>query len=308
VRVHTLAGLQKFWGQTQNLEPRLKTAYGFLYPESGTGYKPDAVDFFSLLKAYTQIGKGLPGGLADSDALLTDLKFAIANALVSDLRDADQALANPHSELDRILTPGNVVISLNWDTMLERYAYLHDIPIRLLGDPDPGEVLLLKLHGSIDWTLATDAKKPRNQADYASLRERIKRTHPYTVPLARNDAVLRTRALEHWNSCWQRIKSRTTVPFIVTMSQGKADALDHIQTVWDSAYYGLSSARAIHLVGYSMPHDDVEVRALLRAGIARGSGKARVHVRNPAPDVHDRIRNYLERGIVSDYVPFPGYH
>jgi hypothetical protein len=178
VRVHTLAGFQKFWGQTQNLEPRLKTAYSFLYPESGTGYKPDAVDFFSLLKAYTQIGKGLPGGLADSDALLTDLKFAIANALVSDLRDADQALANPHGELDRILTPGNVVITLNWDTMLERYAYLHDIPIRLLGEPDPGEVLLLKLHGSIDWTLATDAKKPVSQADYASLRERIKRTHP----------------------------------------------------------------------------------------------------------------------------------
>ncbi len=227
---------------------------------------------------------------------------------MSDLRDADQSLGNPHAELGTILTPGSIVITLNWDTMLERYAYLHDIPIRLIGDPDPSEVLILKLHGSIDWTLSSDAKKSPNQADYAVLRERIKRTRTYTLPVTTADGVLRTRALENWNSGWQRIKSRTRIPFIVTMSQGKADALDRIQDIWDSAYYALSSSKTIHVVGYSMPHDDVEVRALLRAGIERGSGKAKVHVRNPAPDVHDRIRNYLDRNIASDYVPFPGYH
>jgi hypothetical protein len=57
-----------------------------------------------------------------------------------------------------------------------------------------------------------------------------------------------------------------------------------------------------------MPHDDVEVRALLRAGISRGSSRPKVYVQNPAPDVHDRIRNYLARSIGSNYVPFPGYH
>jgi hypothetical protein len=65
---------------------------------------------------------------------------------------------------------------------------------------------------------------------------------------------------------------------------------------------------ALHIIGYSMPHDDVEVRALLRAGISRGSSSPKVYVQNPAPDVHDRIRNYLARSIGSNYVPFPGYH
>src|SRR5438094_463752 len=124
-RVHQLATAQHFWGQTRNLDPRLETAYKFLYPETGVGFRPDAVDFFSLLKAYNQIGRGLTGGLSDSGSLLTDLKFAIANALVSDLREVDTTLNTAHAELNRILSPGNVVITLNWDMMLERYAYLH---------------------------------------------------------------------------------------------------------------------------------------------------------------------------------------
>lgn len=309
MRVHQLATSQAFWGQTRNLDPRLETAYKFLYPEQGgAGFRPDAVDFFSLLKAYSQVGRGLPGGLKDSVALLTDLKFAIANALVSDLREADAALQHRHAGLDELLSPGNVVITLNWDMMVERYAFLHGIPLRLSGDPNDDEVVMLKLHGSIDWTLETDRTKMRDTDNYSSLRERILQARRYTVPLIANENILRTRALEHWNDCWRKIKSRTREPFIVTMSQGKASDLERIQSIWDTAYYALSAAREVHIVGYSMPHDDVEVRALLRAGISRGSSRPRVHVQNPAPDVHDRVRNYLSRGITSNYVPFPGYH
>jgi hypothetical protein len=309
MRVHQLATSQAFWGQTRNLDPRLETAYKFLYPEQGgTGFRPDAVDFFSLLKAYSQIGRGLTGGLKDSGALLTDLKFAIANALVYDLREAETALQTSHAELEAILTAGNVVITLNWDMMIERYAFLHDIPLRLLGEPNDDEVLLLKLHGSIDWTLESDRTKSRDTDNYSALRERILRTRRYTAALKATDEILRTRALEHWNDCWRKIKSRTREPFIVTMSQGKASDLERIQSVWDTAYYALSAAKEVRIIGYSMPHDDVEVRALLRAGVSRGSSRPRVYVQNPAPDVHDRIRNYLSRSITSNYVPFPGYH
>lgn len=308
-RVHQLATAQKFWGQTRNLDPRLETAYKFLYPEtSGTGFRPDAVDFFSLLKAYSQIGRGLTDGLLGSGALLTDLKFAIANALVYDLREVEATLKNSHAELDRILSPGNVVITLNWDMMIERYAFLHNVPVRLLGEPSSGEVLLLKLHGSIDWTLDSDATKNRDSSNYSSLRERLVQTRPYTLALKDDETILRTRALENWTDCWRKIKSRTQEPFIVTMSQGKASELERIRGIWDTAYYALSSAKEIQIVGYSMPHDDVEVRALLRAGISRGTSSPKVLVQNPAPDVHDRIRNYLERKIASNYVPFPGYH
>jgi hypothetical protein len=52
-----------------------------------------------------------------------------------------------------------------------------------------------------------------------------------------------------------------------------------------------------------MPPDDIEIRTLLRAGIQRGSGPKKIVVKNPAPDVHDRLRQYLERNIESDYRP-----
>lgn len=194
-RVHELATEQHFWGQTRNLIPRLEEAYKFLYPEqSGTGYRPDVVDFFSLLKAYSEIGHGLAGGLKDSRALLTDLKFAIANTLVADLRNVDESLASAHGELNQILTSGNVVITLNWDLMVERYAFLHDLPLRLTGNPDETETLVLKLHGSIDWTLASDAKREMTVADYAVLRERLSQSHPYTIQTTGSEEILRTRA------------------------------------------------------------------------------------------------------------------
>ncbi len=307
-RVHDLAGRRRYWGLTRNLVPRLQNSYEFFYPEkSGTGFRPDVVDFFSLLKAYTEIGSGMSGGLRDSRALLGDLRFAIANALVFDLREIDNVLRSQHVELNQILEPGNVVITLNWDLVLERYCYLHGIPVRFDGWVDGSEVVLLKLHGSIDWTLRSQAARPVTQKNYAVLRERLTTGRQYTIPIRSGDKILRTRAMESWNDSWRKIKSRTNAPFIVTMSQGKSDDLSKIDFIWRTAYDALSAASEIEIVGYSMPHDDVEVRALLRAGIRRGSSAPRVTVRNPAPDVHDRVRNYLVRSLRSNYVPFPGF-
>lgn len=50
-----------------------------------------------------------------------------------------------------------------------------------------------------------------------------------------------------------------------------------------------------------MPPDDIEIRTLLRAGVERGDNLSEVIVRNPTPDVHDRIRRYLDRNVKSDY-------
>jgi hypothetical protein len=54
-------------------------------------------------------------------------------------------------------------------------------------------------------------------------------------------------------------------------------------------------------VGYSMPDDDIEIRTLLRAGLTRGKDEPLIVVRNPAPDVHDRVRVFLDHGASSDY-------
>jgi hypothetical protein len=54
-----------------------------------------------------------------------------------------------------------------------------------------------------------------------------------------------------------------------------------------------------------MPPDDIEIRALLRAGVQRGLGGQEIVVQNPSPDVHHRLRQYLDRDLTSTYEPVP---
>jgi len=57
-----------------------------------------------------------------------------------------------------------------------------------------------------------------------------------------------------------------------------------------------------------MPTDDIGIRALLRAGVARKPSPAELTVRNPDPSVHTsvhtRIRPYILRTAKSEYRPF----
>jgi hypothetical protein len=90
---------------------------------------------------------------------------------------------------------------------------------------------------------------------------------------------------------------------MVTMVTGKSDDLGPLREIWRDAYRALSRASTLEIVGYSMPGDDVEIRTILRTGIQRGPQNPRVVVKNPAPDVHHRVRAYLLRTAKSDYLP-----
>ena len=88
---------------------------------------------------------------------------------------------------------------------------------------------------------------------------------------------------------------------MVTMARGKAGDLGPLRDVWRDAYGAVSRARRLEVVGYSMPPDDIEIRTLLRAGVQRGDALDEVVVRNPAPDVHIRVRQFLDRDVASEY-------
>ncbi len=88
---------------------------------------------------------------------------------------------------------------------------------------------------------------------------------------------------------------------MVTMAHGKSGDLGPLRELWRHAYGAISRAARLEIVGYSMPADDIEIRTILRAGVERGTDLNHVVVRNPTPDVHDRIRRYLDRNIKSDY-------
>jgi hypothetical protein len=295
------------WRNSAQLEELLQEAFAAFYPDAGDpGFRPDAVDFFSTLKSYMEICAGFAGGFKDAPDLYRKLKFAIAHLLVQRLRDCDARLRTPHAYLDRVVQRGNVVITSNWDFAIERYAQLHSVPIRYSGTRK-NELVVLKLHGSIDWTLGQHMKSHPDE-DYSILGEQLF-GHHYRQALPapgvdREDVVFRIHALEHWNQAWSRLSSRTEEPYMITMARGKAGDLGPVEQVWRDAYGAVGRAKSLEIVGYSMPDDDTEIRTLLRSGVERGDGPDEIVVRNPSPDVHDRVRRYLERGSArSDYLP-----
>ncbi len=266
---------------------------------------PDVVDFFSALRTYLDVGAGLPGGFADAPHLYRALKTALAQLLISKIRSCGPTLRSGHAYLDEVVQRGNVVVTSNWDVLIERYAGLRGIPIRLSGTGDNDELVVLKLHGSLDWCLGRHMTRAGNTNNYARLTELLFPARPYTQTIppngSRQATVFRTRALERWGSAWRMVSSRASEPHMVTMARGKAGDLGPLRDTWRDAYGAISRARRLEIIGYSMPPDDTEIRTLLRAGVQRGDALDEVMVRNPSPDVHARVRKFLDRHVVSDY-------
>jgi hypothetical protein len=307
-------GSQRKWLVNENIVGRLEDAFRFFYPDAEhEGFRPSVVDFFSALRTFLDVGARLRGTrFADAPELYRVLKLAIANVLVDHLREIADDRLREHDYLGEVVQPGNVVITSNWDLLIERTAQVKAIPVRLVGEPDDTSLLVLKLHGSVDWCVASNTKREIETDSYATLTERLFPPRQYTMSL--QDAIdsladdlegpiVRTRCLENWGSAWNRLRSRIADPHMVTMVRGKSGDLGPLQDVWRAAYGAVSRSRSLELVGYSMPEDDTEIRTLLRAGIQRGRRKRpRVSIRNPAPDVHERVRAFLDRGAESSYL------
>jgi hypothetical protein len=299
---------QRRWLIRERLAKRLDDAFQFFYPDAEyEGFRPSVVDFFSALRTFLDVGAGLRGTrFTDAPELYRVLKLAIANLLVDRLREVTDDRLADHAYLQEVVAAGNVVITSNWDLLIERVAQVNGTAIRLLGEPDDSSLLLLKLHGSIEWCTSGNAKRSIDTNFYASLGERLFPPRPYTVSLddIADDTIVRVRCLEDWGTAWRLLRSRIVDPHMVTMVRGKSGDLGPLQQVWRDAYGAVSRARQLEIVGYSMPEDDTEIRTLLRAGIRRGRRKPPVvTIHNPSPDVHDRVRRFLDRTAKTNYLP-----
>jgi hypothetical protein len=206
------------------------------------------------------------------------------------------------ANVEAMLSPGNVVITSNWDMFVEWYAHCRAIRLRLGGWPSDSHLTLIKLHGSVDWTEPRFRKPGYPTSDFAALRE-LQNGRPYPIKI-RGGEILRVRAVENMARSWQFIKARTSRPHMIMMSQGKTVDMSPIQSTWDDAYTALCAARDLQIIGYSLPFDDVEIRTLLRAGIARGTAEPRIVVLNPETGTHVRVRTYVSRHAKSDYSAF----
>lgn len=309
-----LSGVMRFsttkagnWAAEEGLRRRLNDSFEFFYPDAKNPYfQPEVVDYFSMLRTYLDVGAGLSGtGFNDAAELFRLLKRAIAALLITAQREIDQNRFLDNEFLADLVQPGNIIITANWDTLIETYAAKKGIPLRLTSSSrkfPEDEVALLKLHGSLDWCQVSARASGYADGDYTHLSERRNGSRKYSLslPNERGDLI---RVESAGGDLWQKIKARSREPWMVTMVTGKQDDLGPLQGIWRDAYRALSRAKSLEIVGYSMPPDDVEVRTILRAGVRRTGTPPTILVRNPAPDVHYRVRAYLDRGAQSDFQP-----
>lgn len=153
--------------------------------------------------------------------------------------------------------PGrNVVITLNYDVILESALRRLDVPIsyQLSGDVDfdatagidesrADALQVLKLHGSVNW-----AQKPNGSIlvcrDYECLR--ALNLAPLIVP-----------------PTWQKIAAGALLP------------------VWDAAVSAISKATRIVLIGFSIPAADQHFKYLLSVGLKDNSSLRMVRIVDP---------------------------
>jgi hypothetical protein len=169
-------------------------------------------------------------------------------------------------------SPPSVVLSLNWDCVVERALALalhseDKMGIRCcpastsLGGIDEieawrpnksPELSVLKLHGSIDWFLCPECGRlfTGSAVDESDLcRYAISMECPYCGP-----------------SLLSRFKP-TLLPLIVSPTYLKGIDQPRLSLIWHWAHLALRTARRVVFVGYSLPGSDFALRNLLKRSI-----------------------------------------
>lgn len=289
-------------------DKELRKAYRHFYPvERVTGFRPNVVDFFSLLQAHAAIARQLDGAALPGDPfleapkLLRDLRWAIVRRLLLATRALD--FSDPLPGIERMFDGNSVLITSNWDPVLEMYATIRQHRSGYHFNQTDTATTILKLHGSVDWAERTALRVGLTAQDFASLRERLG-PGGNQLTIQDDEPIVRVRSIENATRSWQFAKARVEDPLIITMAPGKASDLEPLRRIWNDAYRAISAAKEIEFVGYSLPPEDTEIRALVLAGIRRGTKNPRITVHNPAPDVHDRFRAAIDRRVVDDYTAF----
>lgn len=233
-------------------------------------------------------------------ALLRCLQAFLIDKHSNDLGAAGRTRRNYLRHLLEKLTTGDVVITLNWDTTVERtlaeegrwnpsdgYGFtkrlrtLEGAPLRF---SRPSEVLVLKLHGSIGWHRSNRHGLYFSGPDYLSLFEFPKEA----------DGQLRATDPAEELEC-------PNPPLLSHPSYLQILGTSEIREIWNQAERALNKAKEVEVWGYSLPESDHAVRALLAPLSHRlERSKVSVIVHDPDFETRGRWKKFLGSALISD--------
>jgi hypothetical protein len=293
-----------------------------VYPDGAAeGFRPPVSEFFTLLEVIDRVHAGRERLPLSTQDLLRDLRGEISAGLATACAKRWSRMADvPHYQWLKRQGRPHVIITSNWDTLAEQAAIKAGLNV-VLGWPvngggnrlavlPPNTLVVLKLHGSTDWGLASDSRRLTSKQawKYDRLDARIA-----PGPQARRTSLDGSEVVVRYRSVDAPIASDRggqgfEDPLMATMAAGKDYFIQGpIAAIWDDAYWCLSRAKTLDIIGYSFPADDLELRTLLRLttrkpGEASLADDLELGVCNPSPDTHDRARNLLGAAVNCSYV------
>ena len=115
------------------------------------GNYPNVEDFYnynySLLNYYSLWGNGANKFVKD---FVPEFIFEVSKFLDNKIYSIDSKKEFYIEQFCLMLSPGDVIVSFNWDNIIERYLEKYKKPYTFHLSSDLQQINLLKLHGSID--------------------------------------------------------------------------------------------------------------------------------------------------------------
>ena len=282
-----------------DMQGELYRTLQFLYPEVSSARnvaegltRVGVEDFMSLLDVSEQFNARLPTTWLRSTrirALRSQMLTAVADLMI----DCQVAAENEGrcDYVDRFvqrLWPSDTIITFNWDVLLERRLVRKDVRHAYKPKDRANALLLLKLHGSIDW---------RHGETLDSIHH-LKSVHRQLFQLPW-DRLMALREAGHHNDA---------PPYVVPPTffkdlQGSSD----LEELWVNAFRQVVLADEIHFCGYRLPPEDMYARSVLRRAIRqnvqrrRKKEKPAVKITLVNPDEKNEViglmRKYLDRSV-----------
>lgn len=212
----------------------------------------------------------------NSRSYLHSLAVEIYNATAATTQ-SPLVLRNFFGQVAKLWHFVDVVVTTNWDTLLECFGRSQYGSIDLLGR-DLSAKRLLKVHGSIDWFAVKSTEiQSRSLAHFVQILDRYYRYVPFS----------------EGNDLFRIYKSAVPivdgVPAMIAPTHLKEVPGGLFRRIWTAAFYALQQTRHLIVIGYSLPPSDRLMAELL------------VACRLP----HVRSDNTIERARISIVDPDP---
>lgn len=180
-------------------------------------------------------------------------KYYLSKAIAMNTPDEDK-IPKMYCEFAKQLRKYDIVITFNWDTLLETALKKVGKTYAYCGFEDKeADVYIYKLHGSVNWRLGETLFFRKPNLTWESLN--------FKTGMMDNE-IYYCNDLLNKNTWSQYAPFSEVEPFIVLPGYGKGFDLRHIAPLWYKPENAFAYTKNIYIIGFGLADDDYFVRSL----------------------------------------------